>query len=135
MSGRLSGEQLASLLLSAFPGQRWYCDTRPLESVGVCQSNQRLVLSDLPHALPEHVGNGASTKLYVVHGRDAGAWVPLTHGDHILGRSAPLWLEDPLLSRSHAVLTVSARRLRLVASAGQKIFVRTEAAANPWTWA
>lgn len=122
MSGRLSGEQLASLLLSAFPGQRWYCDTRPLESVGVCQSNQRLVLSDLPHAPPEHVGNGASTKLYVVHGRDAGAWVPLTHGDHILGRSAPLWLEDPLLSRSHAVLTVSARRLRLVASAGQKIF-------------
>lgn len=121
MNGRLSGAELADLLHSAFPEQRWFSGTEPLESLGVCSSARCLILRDLPQAQSEGEFV-ASTKLYVLHGRDAGAWIPLTHGEHIVGRSAPLWLEDPLLSRSHAVLSVTARELHLVAASGKKIF-------------
>jgi len=122
MTGRLSGAELATLLLSVFPGQHWFIGAQRLETFGVCQSGQSLILSDLPQGNSKSLASGPSTKLFISDGRDAGAWITLAQGEQVLGRGAPLWLQDPLLSRCHAVLTVSRRRWRVVPCEGHKVF-------------
>ncbi|MGQ3385315.1 FtsK/SpoIIIE domain-containing protein [Glutamicibacter sp. TV12E] len=120
-TGRLTGDKLSSILLSSFPNQYWYFGQDSLESLGSLASGQKLILSDIPQVQPEYIDKSATLKLYVLHGPDSGAWISLTQGEHSIGRGAPLWLEDPLISRCHATLNVSTRRLRLVAAANHQI--------------
>lgn len=121
-SGRLTGEKLASILQCSFPNERWYVEQENLKSLGTLASDQRLVLSDIPRIPPKPMAATSVLKLYVISGPDSGAWISMTHGEQSIGRSAPLWLEDPLISRCHAILSVSARRIRIVATANHQLF-------------
>lgn len=120
-SGRLTGVKLASLLQSSFPDEHWYVEQENLESIGTLASDQRLVLSDIPRIPAKSLAASSTLKLYVLSGPDAGAWISITHGEQSIGRNAPLWLEDPLISRGHATLSVSARRIRLLATANHQL--------------
>ncbi|WP_431492187.1 FtsK/SpoIIIE domain-containing protein [Glutamicibacter sp.] len=121
MSGRISGKQLAALLQQQFPEQRWYSGMTRIEELEILHTNERLLLSELPQPVRATSTTASCLKLYVLRGPDAGAWIPLTKGEHFIGRTAPLWLEDPLMSRVHAKLVVTTRGLRLVACSGQQI--------------
>jgi len=120
-TGRLTGDKLSSILQSSFPKQRWYSGNESLEGLGNLISDQKLILSDIPQTQPKRNDNSSVLKLYVLHGPDSGAWIPLTQGEHAIGRGAPLWLEDPLISRFHATLYVSAQGLRLEAASNHQI--------------
>lgn len=122
-SGRISGVQLGALLRNHFPEQQWYSGSRKLEEISVLSSGERLILGDLPQPAAASRSSAAGLKLYVLDGPDAGAWIPLSQGEHLIGRTAPLWLEDPLVSRTHARLFVSPRSLRLVAEPAQQILL------------
>lgn len=121
MSGRISGEQLAALLQQHFPGQRWYSGITRIEELGILHASERLLLNELPQPVRATSTTASCLKLYVVRGPDAGAWIPLTKGEHVIGRTAPLWLEDPLVSRVHAKLFVTTRSLCLVACSEQQL--------------
>ncbi|KWR73293.1 hypothetical protein RN04_03360 [Arthrobacter sp. W1] len=121
MSGRISGEQLAALLQLNFPDHRWFAGATRIEELETLSAADRLVLHELPQ--PALVSGTAASrlKLLVLRGPDAGAWIPLTKGEHAIGRTAPLWLEDPLVSRNHAKVIVTAQGLHLHACAEQEI--------------
>ena len=121
LSGRISGEQLADLLQQHFPEHRWFSGMTSIEELEVLSTAEHLVLHELPQPLRTASTAVSCLKLFVLRGPDAGAWIPLTKGEHAIGRTAPLWLEDPLVSRNHAKVIVSAQGLRLVACAEQRI--------------
>ena len=121
MSGRVSGEQLAGLLEQQFPGQQWYSGTCRLEELELLPASERLLLSELPQPVRSAPTATSCLKLYIRRGPDAGAWIALSKGEHLIGRTAPLWLEDPLVSRIHAKLSVTTRGLHLSACANQQI--------------
>ena len=60
-------------------------------------------------------GSGAPVRLAVVAGPDAGGWVPLRHGRHTVGRGSDnrLTVDDPGMSRRHAVLVVTTSAVTL----------------------
>ncbi|NAZ77445.1 FHA domain-containing protein, partial [Kineococcus sp. T13] len=86
----------------------------------VAGAHVRSVAAGDPAAGDRATGDGAAGGL-VVHvsaGPDAGRRLVLGTGTHVVGRSGPLALADPSLSRRHAVLEVRADGAVLVSDAG-----------------
>lgn len=132
--GALDGAGVQEVLDTQFDVPRWYCGARALEELGPLPRDARLLLSDLP-------GGGASAdpgrraggglQLYVPQGPNAGARLVLCPGRHQVGRCAPLWLDDPAVSRRHASVQVDAQRIMLHAEDGARLEVFEHGAFHP----
>lgn len=108
----IDGTQMAELLSTISPVERWYLYHCPLEDCHRLPLSHKLVLSDVPRNSAELANNSGGLKLYVPDGPDAGAYLSLSPGKHEIGRCPPLSLSDPQISRLQARLEVNERRLK-----------------------
>lgn len=114
VSTQLDGAGLAKILADSFGATRWFVADTALEDCGALSARTHLLLTDIPRATATSgVRMPAALQLFVASGPDAGASVRLGQGVHRLGRCAPLWLQDPLIARHHAQITVDQSALVL----------------------
>jgi S-DNA-T family DNA segregation ATPase FtsK/SpoIIIE len=94
---------------------------RPIAKAGL-RTGDRVLLSDRPPALPAAEARRAVVDLLVAGGPDAGRAVPLTAGEHRIGRFrySSIVLDDPGLSRVHLVATVTSSGAVTVRDAGSE---------------
>ncbi|MGL3805826.1 FtsK/SpoIIIE domain-containing protein [Paeniglutamicibacter sp. R2-26] len=115
------GPQLAAALERHWPGSTWYLGREPLDGIAVLPADGSILLCDAPIAVPlktrgQDPANGpavpgegfAGAALVVLEGPDPGGMLPLLRGAYSLGRGdADVRIDDPGLSRRHAVILVS----------------------------
>ncbi|WP_404290361.1 FtsK/SpoIIIE domain-containing protein [Glutamicibacter arilaitensis] len=125
VSAQLDGAELAKILAGSFGATRWFVAETALEDCGLFSARTYLLLTDIPRATATADGQLPSAlQLFVASGPDAGASLQLTQGVHRLGRCAPLWLQDPLIARHHAQITVD--QLALVLTCDDANSIRVE---------
>jgi S-DNA-T family DNA segregation ATPase FtsK/SpoIIIE len=73
----------------------------------------------------------ATVELVVVGGPEAGRRIPLLPGEHRVGRTASVAIEDPSLSAQHLVLTIAAEGAASVTDAGSRNGTLVEGVALP----
>ena len=115
------GPQLAAALERRWPGSTWYLGREPLGGIAVLPADGAILLCDAPIAVPleaqgqgpasapEEAGGGpAGAAVVVLEGPDPGGVLPLLRGAYSLGRGdVDVRIDDPGLSRRHAVILVS----------------------------
>lgn len=122
VSAPLDGVTLASILAESFGSTQWYLEEQALEDCQEISSRTHLLLTDLPRpTVSAHDQLPAALQLFVASGPDAGASLRLTPGTHLLGRCAPLWLQDPKIARHHARITVDQTQLIVTCEAGNML--------------
>lgn len=121
-SSRASGgPQLAAALERRWPGSTWYLGREPLDGIAVLPADGGILLCDAPILVPlmahaqdpadgpqEPAEGSAGAALVVLEGPDPGGMLPLLRGAYSLGRGdVDVRIDDPRLSRRHAVILVS----------------------------
>lgn len=126
VNDELSGCQLALLLDPIFPGQHWFLGENRLDDYQTVIPSTAVLLSDLPRPQLLSKNQSIALKLFVVDGRDSGAFINLSHGVHNVGRCAPLKLSDAKVSRVHARVSVTDQRLMIRPEPGKSFRLATD---------
>lgn len=116
---RFTGALLNTLLSEHFGAGPWFYAGRALVEHPEFTEQDIVIITDMP-VLPTP-REDASLKLYVLDGPNAGAQLSLRPGHYRIGRTAPLWLEDPAVARVHATVVVDDRHIMLYPEPGRQV--------------